>query len=199
MSAHTITTCIISHLPTYFNHDSCSLRSSRPRFPVGVCCPCSYVCIAILGGDSRNFYQLNPPVSAAPTPSLPQNGPLYEFTRIGGTEAASTNERTNERTRSSDSTHSHTVSRSRSRSAQTGGYIPSDIDKDCPIPIQGGCYYCKTYYPPPLSYDNVTSENACECGDVRIELLSTRTKLVAHNSPSPVRCSGKPMHRGKQV
>ena len=119
VSASPIT--IISHLPTYL---PTSIMIRALYVPLALGALLAFAAPARTSelqfkGDSRIFYQPNPPVSAAPTPSLPQNGPLYEFTRIGGTEAASTNERTNERTRSSDSTHSHTVSRSRSRSAQT--------------------------------------------------------------------------------
>ena len=100
------TTTIISHLPTYLP----SIMIRALYVPLALGALLAFAAPARTSelqfkGDSRIFCQLNPPGFAAPTPSLPQNGPLYEFTRIGGTEAASTNERTNEVVRLEPLTH----------------------------------------------------------------------------------------------
>ena len=113
VSASPIT--IISHLPTYL---PTSIMIRALYVPLALGALLAFAAPARTSelqfkGDSRIFYQLNPPVSAAPTPSLPQNGPLYEFTRIGGTEAASTNERTNERGRPTRPTHTRSPARAR--------------------------------------------------------------------------------------
>ena len=121
--------------------------------------------------SESNVCQLNPPVSAAPTPSL---SPERVFTLVSeelcprfvnDDEAASTR----------SSTHSHGFSRS--RSAQTGGQtITTGLGgDDCPLSIGGKCYSC-----PDNNFGDLTS-TSCKCQDVRIELLSSQ-----HEPRSPL-------------